>query len=101
MRLGLNIEYEGKNYDILELPLEAFAQMIPGLNMDQLKQLDKYFEDFWPEPTLRRHHILEFAAEQVGASLDFLLLHRESIQFDESDMAQYVQEHTMQGNRPS
>jgi hypothetical protein len=101
MRLGLNIEYGGKNYDILELPLEAFVQLVPGLTVEQFNQLDKYFADYWPESTQRRHHILGFAAEQVGASIDFLLLNRESIHFDEADMAEYVQEHTKQGNRPS
>ncbi|GMA51736.1 hypothetical protein GCM10025857_30930 [Alicyclobacillus contaminans] len=101
MRLGLNIEYDGKSYDILELPLEAFVQMVPGLTEDQFLLLDKYFADFWPESTQRRHHILNFAAEQVGASLDYLLLNRESIHFDEADMAEYVQRCTKQGNRPS
>lgn len=101
MRLGLNIEFDGKNYDILELPIEAFEQMIPGLTADQLNQVDKYFREYWPNRTQRRHHILEFASELAGGPIDFVLLNRESIYFDEADLVQYVEEHTKQGNRPS
>lgn len=100
MRLGLTVEYEGKNYDILELPVEAFVQMVPGLTGEQFKRLDNHFTDFWPEPTQRRNHMLAFAAEQVGASLDFVLLNRDSIEFDETDMVSYIEDHTKQGNRP-
>lgn len=101
MRLGLTVEFEGKNYDILELPGEAFVQMVPGLTAYQFDQLDKHFTDFWPEPTRRRNHMLAFAAEQAGASLDYLFLNRDSIYFDETDMMSYIEDHTKQGNRPS
>jgi hypothetical protein len=100
MRLGLNIEYDGKNYDILELPPEAFVHVVPGLTMDQFRRIDEYFQNVWPEPTQRRHHILAFIADQAGASIDYLLLHRECIEFDDHDLSAYVVEHTKQGNRP-
>ncbi|MCL6487349.1 MAG: hypothetical protein K6T76_00205 [Alicyclobacillus mali] len=90
MRLGLNIEYEGKNYDILELPSDAFVQMIPGLTEDQYYRLLEAFEAYCPDDTLCRHHILDFIAEQVGASIDYILLNREQIYFDETDVAAYI-----------
>lgn len=101
MRLGLTIEYEGKDYDILELPPEAFVRMVPGLTEEQFRVLDEQFTDFWPEPTQRRNHMLAFASELAGASLDFLLLNRESIEFDESDIMAYIEQHMKQGNRPN
>lgn len=101
LRLGVKIEYEGRNYDILELPPEAFIQLIPGVTSEQYRQIDEYFMDFWPEPTRRRHYILAFAAQQIGSSIDFLLLNRRPVQFDESDLQRYVELHTKQGHRPS
>lgn len=101
MRLGVNIEYEGKHYDILELPPEAFLQLVPGLTMEKLKQIEARFSDYWPEETVLRHHILEFAAEQAGTSMDFLLLHRQRIQFSEADLKEYIEEHAHQTGRPS
>ncbi|MCL6626556.1 hypothetical protein [Alicyclobacillus shizuokensis] len=101
MRLGLTIEYEGKNYDILELPPEAFVHLVPSLNFDQFRRIDEYFQAVWPEPTQRRHHVLAFAAELTGASIDYLLLHRECIHFDDHDLSTYVMEHTKQVHRPS
>jgi len=97
----VNIEYDGKNYDILELPREAFVQLIPGLTDEQFRYIDSRFADFWPEATLRRNHIIAFAAELLGTSIDFLLLNRESLEFDEEDLFAYIEEHTKQGNRPS
>lgn len=101
MRMGLNIEYEGKNYDILELPMEAFVQLVPGMTNDQFYYIDSRFFDFWPEPTQRRNHVLAFAAQLLGASIDFLLLNHESMQFDDEDIQQYINKHTKKGIRPS
>jgi len=101
MRLGVNIEYDGKNYDILELPVEAFLQLIPGLTYDQFKQIDERFYDFWPETTFRRNHILAFAADLLGTSIDLLLLNRDGLEFDDTDLFDYIEHHTKQGNRPS
>lgn len=101
MRLGVNIEYEGKNYDILELPTEAFLQLIPGLSDEQFWTIDEQFKDFWPEPTQRRNHIIAFAADLLGTSIDFLLLNRDTLLFDETDLYAYIEDHTKQGNRPS
>ncbi len=101
LRLGVNIEFDGKNYDILELPKEAFLQLIPGLSDDQFRFIDERFKDFWPEPTLRRNHVIAFAADLLGTSIDFLLLNRDILQFDETDLFAYIEEHTKQGNRPS
>jgi hypothetical protein len=101
MRLGLSIEYDGKSYDILELPSEAFLQMIPGLNDEQLRRIDSRFRDCWPEPTRRRNHIIGFAAEMLGTSIDFLLLNRDSIGFDDTDLFAYIEDHCKQGHRPS
>ncbi|MCF8564975.1 hypothetical protein LLE49_09605 [Alicyclobacillus tolerans] len=100
MRLGVNIEFEGKHYDILELPVDAFLQLIPGLNMEQLKRIEKRFSAFWTDPTVVRRHILDFAAEQAGTSIDFLLMHRQKIRFDDTDMDDYIQDQTQQGTRP-
>jgi hypothetical protein len=101
MRLGVNIEFEGKNYDILELPAEAFQQLIPGLTDEQFRIIDGRFRDFWPEPTQRRNHMIAFAADLLGTSIDFLLLNRDTLQFDDTDLYAYIEEHTKQGNRPS
>lgn len=99
MRLGLNIEFEGKSYDILELPFGAFVQLIPGLREDQVHQLQGQFRNYWPDETRCRHHILDFVAEQMGASIDYVLLTHETIRFDETDIAEYVEEHVKQGYR--
>lgn len=101
MRLGVNIEYGGKNYDILELPVEAFLQLIPGLTYDQFKQIDERFYDFWPETTYRRNHILGFSADLAGVPMDMLFLNRDSFAFDDEDLFDYIEQHTKQGNRPS
>lgn len=101
MRLGLNVEFDGKSYDILELPGEAFVQLIPGLSQKQFHRIENYFTDYWSEPTLRRRHVLEFAADQTGTSIDFIMLNREAIDFDDHDLGAYVQQQTKQGNRPS
>ncbi|SFU50824.1 hypothetical protein SAMN05421543_1038 [Alicyclobacillus macrosporangiidus] len=101
VRLGLNIEYEGKLYDILELPPEAFVGMVPGLTEEQFRRLDEAFRAVWPETTVRRHHILGFVAEQAGTSIDYLLLNREHIHFDELDISAYIEEHDQRRNRPS
>lgn len=101
MRLGVNIEYDGKHYDILELPPEAFLQLVPGLTMEQLKRIEERFREYWPEQTLLRHHILEFAAEQAGMSMDFLLIHRQRIPFSEADLKEYIEDHAQQTGKPS
>lgn len=101
MRLGVNIEYQGKDYDILEVPPEVFIQLIPGLSKDQFQLINQTFEQYWPEPTRRRNHILAFMAEQLGTSIDFLLMSRKSVFFSETDLLRYVEEQTKQGNRPS
>lgn len=99
VRLGLNIEFEGKNYDILELPIDAFVRLIPGLKEGQVQRLQGQFQEYWPDPTRCRHHILNFVAEQMGESLDSVLLTHETIRFNEADVADYVEEHVKQGNR--
>jgi len=101
MRLGLNVEFEGKNYDILELPGEAFLQIIPGLSEKQFQRIDAYFHDYWPDATVRRRHVLEFAADMAGNSIDYIMLNHENIHFDENDLQIYVQQQTKQGTRPS
>lgn len=101
MRLGLSVEFEGKNYDILELPGEAFANLIPGLSEKQFHRIDKYFHDYWEDPTIRRRHVLAFAADIAGTSIDYIMLNRENISFDEADLEMYVQQQTKQGTRPS
>ncbi|RIV22887.1 hypothetical protein D2Q93_08625 [Alicyclobacillaceae bacterium I2511] len=93
MRLGLNIEYEGRNYDILELPEEAFVHMIPGLTEEQFQDVDLYFQPYWADATRRRQHLLQFAAQRMGASLDYLMLNRAEIVFTVQDLAEYAQEH--------
>ncbi|MCL6444866.1 MAG: hypothetical protein K6T83_15670 [Alicyclobacillus sp.] len=101
LRLGVNIEYEGKEYDILELPANAFVQLIPGLSLEKFRKVDEAFEDYWPEITRRRRHVLAFFADQLGTSIDFLLLNSQPIHFEEADIAAYIQEHTEQSRRPS
>lgn len=101
MRLGVNIEYDGKNYDVLELPVDGFVHLIHGLTKEQYKRVDDTFTAFWPDATVRRHHILGFVADQLGTSIDFLLLNRESVRFGEEDIEEYIEEHTKQGHRPS
>lgn len=101
MRLGLNIEYDGKSYDILELPSEAFTQLIPGLTEEQLHRLERRFQEYWPDATRCRHHILGFVGEQLGASIDYVLLMRDTVRFDESDVDRYLEEHVHEGRRPN
>lgn len=101
MRLGVNIEFEGKHYDILELPPEAFLQLIPGLTLERLKRIEDRFVEFWPEPTHLRRHILEFTAEQAGTTVDFLLLHRQKIHFNDADMTHYIEDNTQHTGKPS
>lgn len=101
MRLGVNIEYDGKSYDVLELPVDGFLHLIHGLTKQQYKQIEDTFSAFWPDETVKRHHMLGFVADQLGTSIDFLLLNRERIRFDEEDLHAYIEEHTKQGNRPS
>jgi hypothetical protein len=95
----MNVEYGGRSYDILELPTEAFIHLI-GLTPEQFRRIDRVFADYWPEDTVRRHHILEFAAEQLGTSVpDFLFLNSERLQFDDHDLRLYIEEHTQKGHR--
>ncbi|MCY0889324.1 MAG: hypothetical protein OWQ59_12865 [Alicyclobacillaceae bacterium] len=101
MRLGVNIEYGGKSYDVLELPPEAFVHLIPGMSNEQFRRLDKTFFEYWPEPTVRRNHILSFASEIVGASMDRLFLNTDAMRFTDHEMTDYVERHLKQGNRPS
>lgn len=101
MRLGVNIEYDGKNYDVLELPVDGFLHLIHGLTREQYQRIDEEFEVFWADATVRRHHTLAFVADQLGTSMDFLLLNRESVHFNRDDLQAYIEEHTKQGNRPS
>lgn len=101
MRLGVNIEYEGKDYDILEVPTEVFVQLIPGLTKNQFRHIDETFEHYWLEPTRRRNHILVFTAEQVGTSIDYLLMARRSVYFNHEDLMRYIEDQTKHGNRPS
>ncbi|MFX4303240.1 hypothetical protein ACOJUR_13440 [Alicyclobacillus tolerans] len=101
MKLGVNIEYEGKNYDILELPSEAFTSLIPGLTVEQFQHLDKMFQPYWHDPTVRRNHILQFAAEILGTSLDYLFMNQETVRFTKHDVEEYIEHYTKQGNRPS
>lgn len=101
VRLGVNIEYDGKNYDVLELPVDGFLHLIHGLTKAQYERIDEKFAVFWEDPTVRRHHILAFVADQLGTSLDFLLLNRESVHFNHDDLQMYIEEHTKQGHRPS
>lgn len=101
LRLGVSIEYEGKDYDILEVPSEVFIQLIPGLTKEQFQHINLSFEHYWPEPTRRRNHILAFIAEQMGTSVDLLLMTRKSVQFSNADLMRYMEEQTRQGNRPS
>ncbi len=100
MRLGVNIEYEGKDYDILELPAEVFVQLIPGLTKEQFRHIDETFMHYWPEPTRRRNHILAFAAMLAGTSIDYLLMVKRTVHFDEEDLMRYVDDQLKQGNRP-
>lgn len=101
MRLGVNIEYDGKNYDVLELPVDGFLHLIHGLTKEQYTRVEETFSAFWPVDTVRRHHILGFVADQLGTSIDFLLLNRERVRFNEEDLQAYIEEQTKQGNRPS
>ncbi|SIS58970.1 hypothetical protein [Alicyclobacillus vulcanalis] len=100
MRLGLNIEYDGKNYDVLELPNEAFVCLLPCMTPEQYNRIDRRFEDVWPDVTVRRNHILAFTAERVHMSVDYVLLYRGPFWFDDDDLDRYIQAHTMQGYRP-
>jgi hypothetical protein len=97
----VNIEYDGKNYDVLELPVDGFLHLVHGLSKEQYDRIDETFAAFWPDPTVRRHHLLSFVADQLGTSLDFLLLNRETVRFHMDDLQAYIEEHTKQGNRPS
>lgn len=99
MRLGLNIEFEGKSYDILELPTEAFSHLVPCLRTDQMKLLEKKFVEYWPDKTRCRHHMLSFLADQIGASIDYVLLTHQNVRFDDKDITDYIDEHVNQGNR--
>ncbi|WAH38201.1 hypothetical protein [Alicyclobacillus dauci] len=101
MRLGVNIEYDGRNYDILELPPEAFVHLIPCMSKHQYRRMNTRFEDVWPEPTIRRNHMLAFTAEKLSTSIDFLFLYRDALRFDDEDMEAYIETHTKQGHRPS
>jgi hypothetical protein len=101
MRLGVNIEYDGRNYDILELPTEVFIHLIPSITKGQFRRLDSRFEDVWPDPTIRRNHMIAFTSEKLGTSIDFLFLNRDTLQFDDDDMESYIEMHTKQGHRPS
>lgn len=101
MRLGVNIEYGGRNYDILELPPEAFVHLIPCMSKDQYRRINQRFEVVWPEPTVRRNHLLAFTAEKLDTAVDFLFLYRDTFRFDEDDMDTYIELHTKQGYRPS
>ncbi len=97
MRLGLNIVYDGHNYDILELPEEAFVRMIPGLSEEQFQDVDLFFQPYWSDETRRRQHLLHFMAQRAGSSLDYLMLNREEIAFTDQDLAEYVREHADAG----
>ena len=101
MRLGVNIEYDGKCYDILELPKEAFLHLIPGLTNEQYRKILNCFEDYWPEPTLCRNHVISFAAGILGESIDSLFVNRDALDFDDRDLLRYIEQHTKLGNRPS
>ncbi len=101
MRLGMNVEFDGKLYDVLELPSEAFVHLIPGLTSQQFKQIDAYFARYWPEATIRRHHVLEFASYITGTSIDSLMLQHGQLRFDEDDLSAYVETQTKRGHRPS
>lgn len=101
MRLGVNIEYDGHNYDILELPSEAFVHLIPCMSQEQFRRMNGKFGEIWPEPTIRRNHMLSFTAEKLGTSVDFLFLYRDVFRFDDEDMNHYIEMHTKQGHRPS
>ncbi|EJY54643.1 hypothetical protein URH17368_2710 [Alicyclobacillus hesperidum URH17-3-68] len=101
MRLGFNIEYDGRNYDILELPNEAFVCMIPCMSKDQFNRMNRRFQEVWPDPTVRRNHMLAFTADRVHTSIDFLFLYRGSFWFDDEDLDRYIHTHTKQGHRPS
>lgn len=101
MRLGVNIEYDGRNYDILELPAEAFVHLIPCMSREQFGRLNERFGDVWPEATVRRNHMLAFTAETLGTSVDFLMLYRDALRFTDEDIESYIETHTKQGYRPS
>lgn len=101
MRLGVNIEYDGRNYDILELPNEAFVHLIPCMTEEQFRRINARFEHVWPDPTVRRNHMLSFAAEVLETSVDYLFLYRDRLRFDDEDLEAYLQAHTKQGHRPS
>lgn len=100
MRLGVSIEYDGRNYDILELPNEAFVHLIPCLSEAQFRRIDTRFEYVWPDPTIRRNHILSFAAQVLETSVDYLFLNRDRLRFDDEDLDAYLHDHTKQGHRP-
>jgi hypothetical protein len=101
MRLGMNVEFEGKMYDVLELPGEAFIHLIPGLTRRQFEQIDTYFHEYWREPTVRRHHVLEFASYLSGTTIDYVMLQHEHLRFDEQDLLAYVESHVKRGHRPN
>lgn len=101
MRLGMNVEFEGKLYDVLELPSEAFVHLIPGLTGQQFKLIDTFFERYWPEATVRRHHELEFASYVTGSPIDSLMLQHGHLRIDEDDLSAYVEAHTTRGHRPN
>lgn len=101
MRLGVNIEYDGRNYDVLELPSEAFVHLIPCMSKEQYCRINTRFEDVWPDPTVCRNHVLAFTAETLGTSMDFLFLYRDALRFNTDDIEAYIETHTKQGHRPS
>lgn len=101
MRLGMNVEFDGKLYDVLELPSEAFIHLIPGLTSQQFRQIDDCFEQYWHEATVRRHHVLEFASFVTGSPIDSLMLQHGHLRFDEDDLSAYVETHIKRDHRPN
>lgn len=101
MRLGVNIEFDGRNYDILELPSEAFIHLIPCMSKEQFRRIETRFEDVWADATIRRNHMLAFTAQTLGTSVDYLFMYRDALRFDDEDMELYIEHHSKQGHRPS
>jgi hypothetical protein len=99
VRYGMNVEYGGRTYDILELPAEAFIHLV-GLTPEQFRRIDRVFADYWPEDTVRKRHILEFAAEQMGSSVpEVVFVHGDRLVFDDHDLRLYIEQHTQKGHR--
>jgi hypothetical protein len=95
----MSVEYDGRTYDILELPAEAFIHLV-GLTPEQFRRIDRAFADYWPEDTVRKHHILEFTAEQLGSTVpEVVLVHGERLIFDDHDLRLYIEQHTQKGHR--